>query len=284
MKKIIVLTSLLLQIACGQSFQQGNGKQTEDLREYELKGNVKSLEYATYEAIDKSGEIIADKEPTYLGVTKILFDKNGNKTEWNNNRKIPTGIMSDKSIYIYDGDKLIKEEYYDSDNKKVLYTYEYNKEGYKSKKIKIMDNGETIDKVIYEYNSKGKLIKETEDMSDLSPDPMVSTYKYDKKGNLIEYSSFSDYSEAFIKYKYNEKNQLIEVKKPLIEEGEYTEYFIYDNNDNLLEKRYTNTGYYEDWKEARERYELDKQGNWIKKIKYEDNRPKEITLRTIEYY
>lgn len=284
MKKIILLTSLLLQIACGQSFQQGNGKQTEDLREYELKGNVKSLEYATYEAIDKSGEIIADKEPTYLGVTKILFDKNGNKTEWNNNRKIPTGIMSDKSIYIYDGDKLIKEEYYDSDNKKVLYTYEYNKEGYKSKKIKIMDNGETIDKVIYEYNSKGKLIKETEDMSDLSPDPMVSTYKYDKKGNLIEYSSFSDYSEAFIKYKYNEKNQLIEVKKPLIEEGEYTEYFIYDNNDNLLEKRYTNTGYYEDWKEARERYELDKQGNWIKKIKYEDNRPKEITLRTIEYY
>ena len=284
MKKIILLTSLLLQIACGQSFQQGNGKQTEDLREYELKGNVKSLEYATYEAIDKSGEIIADKEPTYLGVTKILFVKNGNKTEWNNNRKIPTGIMSDKSIYIYDGDKLIKEEYYDSDNKKVLYTYEYNKEGYKSKKIKIMDNGETIDKVIYEYNSKGKLIKETEDMSDLSPDPMVSTYKYDEKGNLIEYSSFSDYSEAFIKYKYNEKNQLIEVKKPLIEEGEYTEYFIYDNNDNLLEKRYTNTGYYEDWKEARERYELDKQGNWIKKIKYEDNRPKEITLRTIEYY
>ena len=284
MKKIILLTSLLLQIACGQSFQQGNGKQTEDLREYELKGNVKSLEYATYEAIDKSGEIIADKEPTYLGVTKILFDKNGNKTEWNNNRKIPTGIMSDKSIYIYDGDKLIKEEYYDSDNKKVLYTYEYNKEGYKSKKIKIMDNGETIDKVIYEYNSKGKLIKETEDMSDLSPDPMVSTYKYDEMGNLIEYSSFSDYSEAFIKYKYNEKNQLIEVKKPLIEEGEYTEYFIYDNNDNLLEKRYTNTGYYEDWKEARERYELDKQGNWIKKIKYEDNRPKEITLRTIEYY
>jgi hypothetical protein len=284
MKKIILLTSLLLQIACGQSSQQGSGKQTEDLREYELKGNVKSLEYATYEAIDKSGEIIADKEPTYLGVTKILFDKNGNKTEWNNNRKIPTGIMSDKSIYIYDGDKLIKEEYYDSDNKKVLYTYEYNKEGYKSKKIKIMDNGETIDKVIYEYNSKGKLIKETEDMSDLSPDLMVSTYKYDEKGNLIEYSSFSDYSEAFIKYKYNDKNQLIEVKKPLIEEGEYTEYLIYDNNDNLLEKRYTNTGYYEDWKEARERYELDKQGNWIKKIKYEDNRPKEITLRTIEYY
>lgn len=284
MKKIILLTSLLLQIACGQSSQQGSGKQTEDLREYELKGNVKSLEYATYEAIDKSGEIIADKEPTYLGVTKILFDKNGNKTEWNNNRKIPTGIMSDKSIYIYDGDKLIKEEYYDSDNKKVLYTYEYNKEGYKSKKIKIMDNGETIDKVIYEYNSKGKLIKETEDMSDLSPDLMVSTYKYDEKGNLIEYSSFSDYSEAFIKYKYNDKNQLIEVKKTLIEEGEYTEYLIYDNNDNLLEKRYTNTGYYEDWKEARERYELDKQGNWIKKIKYEDNRPKEITLRTIEYY
>jgi len=284
MKKIILLTSLLLQIACGQSSQQGSGKQTEDLREYELKGNVKSLEYATYEAIDKSGEIIADKEPTYLGVTKILFDKNGNKTEWNNNRKIPTGIMSDKSIYIYDGDKLIKEEYYDSDNKKVLYTYEYNKEGYKSKKIKIMDNGETIDKVIYEYNSKGKLIKETEDMSDLSPDLMVSTYKYDEKGNLIEYSSFSDYSEAFIKYKYNDKNQLIEVKKPLIEEGEYTEYLIYDNNDNLLEKRYTNTGYYEDWKEAHERYELDKQGNWIKKIKYEDNRPKEITLRTIEYY
>lgn len=284
MKKIILLTSLLLQIACGQSFQQGNGKQTEDLREYELKGNVKSLEYATYEAIDKSGEIVANEEPTYLGVTKILFDKNGNKTEWNNNRKIPTGIMSDKSIYIYDGNKLIKEEYYDSDNKKVLYTYEYNKEGYKSKKIKIMDNGETIDKVIYEYNSKGKLIKETEDISDLSPDSMVSTYKYDEKGNLIEYSSFSDYSEAFIKYKYNEKNQLIEVKKPLIEEGEYTEYLIYDNNDNLIEKRHTNTGYYEDWKEARERYELDKRGNWIKKIRFEDNRPKEITLRTIEYY
>ena len=254
------------------------------MREYELKGNVKSLEYATYEAIDKSGEIVANEEPTYLGVTKILFDKNGNKTEWNNNRKIPTGIMSDKSIYIYDGNKLIKEEYYDSDNKKVLYTYEYNKEGYKSKKIKIMDNGETIDKVIYEYNSKGKLIKETEDISDLSPDPMVSTYKYDEKGNLIEYSSFSDYSEAFIKYKYNEKNQLIEVKKPLIEEGEYTEYLIYDNNDNLIEKRHTNTGYYEDWKEARERYELDKRGNWIKKIRFEDNRPKEITLRTIEYY
>ena len=76
----------------------------------------------------------------------------------------------------------------------------------------------------------------------------------------------------------------MEVKKPLIEEGEYTEYLIYDNNDNLIEKRHTNTGYYEDWKEAHERYELDKRGNWIKKIRFEDNRPKEITLRTIEYY
>ena len=113
MKKIILLTSLLLQIACGQSFQQGNGKQTEDLREYELKGNVKSLEYATYEAIDKSGEIVANegkfcatRKFSYKG--KILFDKNGNMIEITTSEPLPGREFNTKTIYIYDGKKLIK--------------------------------------------------------------------------------------------------------------------------------------------------------------------------------
>jgi len=88
--RIILLISLLLQIACGQS-----DKQTEDLQKYELKGNVKSIEYATYKAVEESGRIVAGKELSYEGTKKILFDKKGNVTEIATSEPLPNRFLNE---------------------------------------------------------------------------------------------------------------------------------------------------------------------------------------------
>ena len=308
MKKIILLTSLLLQIACGQSFQQGNGKQTEDLREYELKGNVKSLEYATYEAIDKSGEIVANegkfcatRKFSYKG--KILFDKNGNMIEITTSEPLPGREFNTKTIYIYDGKKLIKEEYeqYYTDNKSAVkrksFIYGYDNKGYKTKKKIILPNGKIRDEIIYKYNSNGQLIRIEKNIGGEDAIFSEENYEYDARGNIIVigYDGYKNIANVYLKY--NDRNQLIELRGPIISDeysgdpipdvkvGENISYYEYDSKGNLIGERYTTTKREMKWIDSEYiRYESDDKGNWIKSIRFQDTDPISITLRTIEYY
>lgn len=294
--RIILLISLLLQIACGQS-----DKQTEDLQKYELKGNVKSIEYATYKAVEESGRIVAGKELSYEGTKKILFDKKGNVTEIATSEPLPNRFLNTKTTYIYEGDKLVREDYeeYYTDHrpkdKRMSYIYEYDNKGHKSKKKIILPNGSTRDEIIYKYNSKGQLIRTEENIAGEYLVFSEKNYQYDEKGNLIVLGADDKNFNEF--FKYNENNQLIEHRTPIISEeyssdpipdikvGERIEYSEYDSKGNLIGKRNTTTKLEDKWIEVSySRYESDSKGNWVKRIYFQDATPKSVTIRTIEYY
>ena len=105
---------------------------------------------------------------------------------------------------------------------------------------------------------------------------------------------FSELNEFF---KYNENNQLIEHRTPIISDeyssdpipdikvGERIEYSEYDSKGNLIGKRNTTTKLEDKWIEVSySRYESDSKGNWVKRIYFQDATPKSVTIRTIEYY
>jgi len=84
--------------------------------------------------------------------------------------------------------------------------------------------------------------------------------KYDEKGNQIEgnrYDSDGSLNWRYT-YKYDEKGNLIEWNR-------------YDSDGSL----YTQWTY---------KYEFDEQGNWIKRVEFENEIPQFILIREYEYY
>ena len=169
----------------------------------------------------------------------------------------------------------------------------YGEDRYK-KKI-ILPNGSTRDEIIYKYNSKGQLIRTEENIAGEYLVFSEKNYQYDEKGNLIVLGADDKKFNEF--FKYNENNQLIEHRTPIISEeyssdpipdikvGERIEYSEYDSKGNLIGKRNTTTKLEDKWIEVSySRYESDSKGNWVKRIYFQDATPKSVTIRTIEYY
>ena len=85
--------------------------------------------------------------------------------------------------------------------------------------------------------------------------------KYDFKGNVIEsisYNAINGSVNSKTTYKYDEKGNEIAVNRY--------------NADGTMNYKYTY------------KYEFDTTGNWIKKTIINDDKPKELTERVIEYY
>ena len=83
------------------------------------------------------------------------------------------------------------------------------------------------------------------------------TYRYDEKGNKTEQTTYNpDGSLNKNTYKYSENGKLTEVNE-------------YDSDGSL---------------HSTSKYEYDNQGNWIKRIDFEDAIPKHILEREYEYY
>ena len=87
-----------------------------------------------------------------------------------------------------------------------------------------------------------------------------STYKYDEKGNNIEWSVYNADGSLGDKYtyKYDEKGNMIES--------------ISYNADLILRSKRTY------------KYEFDATGNWIKKTLITDGKPEQLIERVIKYY
>jgi hypothetical protein len=200
------------------------------------------------------------KSDTILAIKiKYKYDQNGNEIE-----KCTYGrgdIIAEKKIFQYNlNNDIIEENLYNSKNKlssKIKYKYDIR--GNKIEESEYNSDGSLFKKITIKYDIMNRNIETNWDESDgedITPKfkNQKSTYKYDGKGNIIETKYYKDgvYSGETI-YKYDGRGNIIEDNSGIQSVESYKE-------------------------------EYDKNGNWIKKITFYNDEPKEIKEREIKYY
>ena len=248
-------------LAFGLFFSCSENKEN-DLDKANLNGDVKSVYTASFDAIEKFGEVTKG-EKGQIGVSgklngrvydRVIFDDKGNQIErivYNFTHKYKyddIGNRIENTSYNIDGEIHWKKKYKYDDKGNEIEEKHYNK------------NGGLIFTYKYKYDDKGNRIERSGygwPSFDLTS---KTKYKYDDKGNEIEEKNynFEFLSTTLTKYKYDDKGNEIEEKS-------------YDKKNKLIDK----TNY---------EYKFDDKENWIQQIKFIDDKPAFIIEREIKYY
>lgn len=291
-----------------------------------LKGDVKSILETVYEVQRKSDIIEKGDIDPFSTIIHTIFDNKGYKIEENkhktsNNILFRTTYKYDskrnlteklieenlhKNIfiinmwhsYMYDNKgNLIEESIYEYDSTlREKNTYKYDKKGnriehYKSSNkkrgSKLQEAHSAIQnwKVTYTYDINGNKIEENaiETTDNIST---KKTYKYDKKGNIVEFlSKLNNNTISKSIFKHDKKGNLIEWK--IFNTNGSLEYkltYKYDKENNLVESNEYSSEGSGLKKIGILKFENDKHGNWIQQIKYKNKTPFQITERIIEYF
>jgi len=227
--------------------------------------NIKTIEEESY-FIEKMGDNYYPNGPVWMKNT-LKYDEKGNKLELT--VFYSDGLVASKEIYNEFGN-IIEDIAYTKGSG--LYP---EKSAYKlgSKSVHKYDDKEN-EIEFSRYDSDGVFIEKTTFKCDENGNKIEcffydsdnvleskETHKYDKNGNEIEYCSYDQNGvfEEKTTFKNNQMGNLIECN-------------IYDS-ENVLES-----------KETYEYNDFDEKGNWIKRTKFEDNIPKLVTNRNIEYF
>ena len=279
------------------------------LKSEKLNGKIKSLTQNSYPAVTKFGEIVkgnrisgewynnySDKlnENGFLVSSTSTF---GNWTYFYNTKNqlikrvrysLDETSSKSKIITIYENNRCIEETTYVYNPEESLtkkYLWEYDKLG-NLMKITIYDSDNKISSVcINKYDKSGNNI-ESRCLDGNGETQYLIIYKYDIKKNKIEEKNINvDGSYTLKKYKYDTFLNIVEIKE---EDSEnvflnHTQKFKYINNllveesmiDNIENKVFSIKKYL---------FVFDKNKNWIKKTIIENDNPKEIIERVIEYY
>lgn len=182
MKKVLFIGVLaLLSFTFFVSCTKKEDKIENDLTKESLIGKVKSVKEASYNTVEKFGEIIkADENKS----TKTMYNETGNMIEY---KSYVNGELDIKKTYKYDDkDSIIEYKYYDED-------------------------GTLNGKTTYKYDEKGNKIKEgIYYKSELS---WMYDYVYDDNGNQIEWSSHTKNGELSFReiLKYNKEGKKLNV-------------------------------------------------------------------------
>ena len=146
------------------------------------------------------------------------YDEKGNLVEQNTygSDKILTSKIKQK---YNDKDKCVEESEYDSHGNTISKElFDYDARGYYTGHTKY-ENGKLTWKCVHELDDKGNQIHNTRTASDGSI-LFVRNYKYDAKGNRIDYEEFSDdgnfgvkpFFHKKISWKYDDKGNLMEFR------------------------------------------------------------------------
>ncbi len=162
--------------------------------------------------------------------------------------------------------------------------YTFNYQGYIVEET-LYKNGTLGERYTYQYDDKGNQIKRSWYNSDGSLEDKT-TYLYDDRGNKVKRDCYNSDGSLRIKwtYQYNDRNKLIKLAKYNADGSlRFKNIYQYDDRGNKFRQdcyksdgslRYKNT-----WK-----YQYDNQGNWVRKIEYQDGNPEFILEQEIEYY
>lgn len=276
MKKFNVIMLFLIGLSLSSFISKKNEN---DLIKNGIKGNVKKIHETTYIGIEKFGEF--QKQSTKsssvsiyntLGnlATKISYTIDGSlkdstnyKYDSNNNCKESNsfksnGVLSGKTISKYNQDnRVIEINFYEPDGSLHF------------KFVKKYDvNGNNIESL--EYNSEGNLESRAFGV-------------FDVNGKLVELGFVIERKSYKAIYKYDSKNNLIEVQKYWDSTLDEKLTYKYDENSNLIEESSIDS-------EGNlspvisNKYDYDNKGNWIKKNIFKNSIQVELTERVIEYY
>jgi len=179
------------------------------MEEYNGMGNVVAKYKFTYDS--KNNPIKAESSEsdgrTRLQLSK--YDSHGNEIERLINEKRRNKTDS-KMLFKYDkDDNLIETKNFDNNKLSDILSTTYNAGKRAGSTVKD-EKGNTILTITPEYDSNGKLIKETRKNSSVN---IIYTYKYDSKGNLTE--MVDDETKRY--YNYDEKGNVTEHKMYLLD-------------------------------------------------------------------
>ena len=257
MKSIIAINLLILLLSSCTQFK------SDDYKELNLKGKVKSVKSKKFEAEEKFGEVQrsyptdADEnnELDMLSNSLIEFDELGKSVAISNFYR--NGSLLSKMVV--DG---LNINMYDEEGN--LTGVLKSDEEHFPKEVNIYDaSGELIEKSKYTYNDEKLLVEEQ---------------TYDEKGTLIrkevhEYISdlLSRKTISERKVYYSSYGDMYEIEKS----------YKYNDNKDVTEQEVTKRGNVTTYTFE---YEYDDKNNWIKRIQYRNNKPKAIVEREIVYY
>ncbi len=276
-----------------------------------LHGHVKSLKEFHYRENEKTGEIGGDSPDARFYDAFHNFNDEGYLIY---NVIYPLGINGDKEINKYDGKGNVKESFfYNADG--VLQTrgiYKYDDKGNNIEYIGYNADGSIKFIINSQYDKNGCKIEETILNKNDSILNGKNTYKYDDKGNQIEFKFFNPYGiqDNSTISKYDEMGNQIETEM-VDSDGRLLLRIVseYDSLGNQIETdmlepdgrlrskaistydemNYKNAyvEYNSDGKigfEMANEYRYDKNKNWIHQIVYFNKKPITYIEREIEYY
>ncbi|MFA5557000.1 MAG: hypothetical protein WCY06_00040 [Flavobacteriaceae bacterium] len=296
-------------------------KTENDLTKANLKGKVKSTKETPYKAVEKFGEVTKgnvyinkfyfsdDNLDIISSIKHIVYNEIGNETE--NRDYDSNGNTLKRRTFNYDEKgKRISQSVYNPKGLEYKESYKYDEKGNQIEWSWYNSDGKLKSKYPCKYDEKGNLIEQSR-YNSYGELKWKHTYKYDEKGNEIEESRYDSDGELDLKYtsKYDEKGNKIEESKynpdgELVskttskydKKGNKIEWSIYNSDGELVSKHtyeYDEKGnltaeYNESLLFGTHSksylYKYDKKNNWIEKIWFEDNIPKQITERKIVYY
>lgn len=282
MKKnlIYIAASLLIGlVSCGE-------KQTSDIEEMGMSGDVHKLREFKYTAVESFGEVtqgdafredgewdreiifnkagyfdtvrLITSEGNDVGSISYAYNKQGQKVcEKNHDAE---GNPIDKSIFFYKKDKLDRiEKYTAEDNISGRVSYEY-------------DDENSMNYTRY-YNFKGELLQTIEQSMSKRGFPSV-TKIYGREGDLANWREEKFNSDGLL--------EKLTVKES---DGSVTMVvnFLYDEMGNAISQTAVD-GQGEVFIPHTWKYTFDEHKNWLTCTEYEGNKPLYITVRTIEYF
>ncbi len=290
---------------CGSVFAQNN------LVNYKLKGNVKSIQTFSYsmikrDSIYKRGGLV---DIELFGRNKITkFDKKGHRIKevhFNNRGKktqqavflydkkgvLNASIYGDfMKLFKYQNKNVIEEIWCHSKKCKTQYTYTYLGGRLMLRKHRTKDT--IAGKRIYTYGNKtNKPISEV-----LIHFGRKSNWKkdftYDEKDNLTSIIKYNHKKliEENIRFTYDEQNRLIEKISfyRIFSPNHYGIVYSYNSHDDIFKEIHyqldTRSNFLGNSFIRTYKYKYDGKGNWIQCIVYQNLIPKYIIERSISYY
>lgn len=177
--------------------------------EYNGMGNVVAKYKFTYDSKNNPIKAESNESDGRTGLQLSKYDSRGNEIERSINEKKRNKTES-KMLFKYDkDDNLIETKDFNNNKLSDILSTTYSA-GKRVGSIVKDEKGNTILTITPEYDSNGKLIKETRKNSSVN---VVYTYKYDSKGNLIE--MVDDNTKRY--YNFDEKGNVIEHKVYLLD-------------------------------------------------------------------
>lgn len=258
-----VFAYCLITVSCSSSTPNN------DWTKMKLKNSPQSIKTSFYRALDSFGKIKKIK----MGVgtsngrtnTSITFNESGDKTreERNNGFKLVTRLF--RYHYNEKGRKVKRKSIYLLNHKDTLLTshryYTYNTAGRlavrRDYKITKKDSS-FMAKRTFRYDRKRNKQKELLYNGKDSVSNTL-TYRYDDFGNPLEKKGYTSDDKLLFTYKntFDKAGHKIEV--------EYS-----DRRGNSHSVRY--------------KYKFDEQGNWVRRLEYNNGQPEYIAKRKISYY